>query len=139
MIAEVFTTIATLTTAWRRKESTSPASVRATALLELCNRMDRGEDYYDIPSLCFQSARWEHPQKPAGTLTDVATQRCPDWGLFDRHLCSPFGQSDLRRYSRRRSRGCPMQCTYCIDPTVSAMVGGAEYFGCSRPKSPSRT
>lgn len=106
------------------------------ALLELCNRMDRGEDYFDIPSLCFRLPDGSIRKNPLGPLTDVATLPCPDWGLFDRrHLFRPFDGQIYVGSFYSQSRGCPMQCTYCIDPTVSAMVGGAKtYFRMQPPE-----
>lgn len=106
------------------------------ALLELCNRMERGEDYYDIPSLCFRMADGSIRQNPLGPLTDVSKLPCPDWGLFDsRHLYRPFDGKIYVGSFYSQSRGCPMQCTYCIDPTVAKMVGGSKsYFRMQPPE-----
>ncbi len=106
------------------------------ALLELCNRMDKGEDYHDIPSLCFRLPDGSIRKNELGPLTDVSTLPCPDWGLFDsRHLYRPFDGQIYVGSFYSQSRGCPMQCTYCIDPTVSKMVGGAKtYFRMQPPE-----
>lgn len=106
------------------------------ALLELCNRMERGEDYYNIPSLCFRMPDGSIRKNRLGSLTDVSTLPCPDWGLFDRrHLFRPFDGHIYAGSFYSQSRGCPMQCTYCIDPTVSKMFGGAKsYFRIQPPE-----
>ncbi|MES2771144.1 MAG: radical SAM protein, partial [Pseudomonadota bacterium] len=54
---------------------------------------------------------------------------------FDRrHLFRPFDGEIYAGSFYSQSRGCPMQCTYCIDPTVSKMVGGAKtYFRMQPP------
>lgn len=106
------------------------------ALLELCNRMDAGADFYDIPSLCFRMPDGSIRKNPIGPLTDVSTLPCPDWGLFDkRHLYRPFDGEIYVGSFYSQSRGCPMQCTYCIDPTVAKMVGGSKsYFRMQPPE-----
>lgn len=106
------------------------------ALPELCRRMECGEDYYDIASLCFRMPDGNIRKNGLGPLTDVSTLPCPDWGLFDsRHLFRPFDGQIYVGSFYSQSRGCPMQCTYCIDPTVSKMVGGAKaYFRIQPPE-----
>jgi anaerobic magnesium-protoporphyrin IX monomethyl ester cyclase len=106
------------------------------ALLELCNRMEAGEDYTDVPSMCFKMPDGSIKKNPLGPLTDVSKLPCPDWGLFDRrHLFRPFDGEIYAGSFYSQSRGCPMQCTYCIDPTVSKMVGGAKtYFRMQPPE-----
>ena len=106
------------------------------ALLELCNRMQCSADYYDIPSLCFRMPDGSIRKNELGPLTDVSTLPCPDWGLFDsRHLYRPFDGQIYVGSFYSQSRGCPMQCTYCIDPTVAKMVGGSKsYFRLQPPE-----
>lgn len=106
------------------------------ALLELCNRMEVGEDYFDIPSLCFRMPDGAVKKNKLGPLVDIARLPCPDWGLFDRrHLFRPFNGEIYVGSFYSQSRGCPMQCTYCIDPTVAKMVGGSKtYFRMQPPE-----
>lgn len=106
------------------------------ALLELCNLMDAGEDYTNVASMCFKMPDGSIKKNPLGPLTDVSKLPCPDWGLFDRrHLFRPFDGEIYVGSFYSQSRGCPMQCTYCIDPTVSKMVGGAKtYFRMQPPE-----
>ncbi|TSA36852.1 MAG: radical SAM protein [Verrucomicrobiaceae bacterium] len=106
------------------------------ALLELCNRMERGEDYYNIPSLCFRMPDGGIRKNPLSPLVDVGALPCPDWGLFDRrHLFRPFDGKIYVGSFYSQSRGCPMQCTYCIDPTVAKMVRGSKpYFRIQPPE-----
>ena len=61
---------------------------------------------------------------------------CPDWGLFDeRHLFRPFEGKIYKGSFYSQSRGCPMQCKYCVDPTESRLTGGvAGYFRVQKPE-----
>lgn len=106
------------------------------ALPELCNLMEAGKDYTNVLSMCFRMPDGSIKRNELGPLTDVGKLPCPDWGLFDsRHLYRPFDGQIYVGSFYSQSRGCPMQCTYCIDPTVSKMVGGAKtYFRMQPPE-----
>jgi len=86
--------------------------------------------------MCFKMPDGSVKRNPLAELTDVSKLPCPDWGLFDkRHLFRPFDGKIYVGSFYSQSRGCPMQCTYCIDPTVSKMVGGAKkYFRMQPPE-----
>lgn len=105
-------------------------------LPELCDLMERGLDYTNVKSMCFKMPDGTVKRNELAPLTDVSKLPCPDWGLFDRrHLFRPFDGEIYVGSFYSQSRGCPMQCTYCIDPTVSKMVGGAKtYFRMQPPE-----
>ncbi len=106
------------------------------AMPELCNLMQAGRDHTNVASMCFRMPDGSIKRNPLGPLTDVSQLPCPDWGLFDsRHLFRPFDGQIYVGSFYSQSRGCPMQCTYCIDPTVSKMVGGAKTYFRMQPPS----
>lgn len=104
-------------------------------LPELCDLMQQGKDYTSVKSMCFKMPDGTVKRNPPAPLIDVSTLPCPDWGLFDpRHLFRPFDGEIYTGSFYSQSRGCPMQCTYCINQTVSSMVGGAKkYFRIQPP------
>lgn len=96
---------------------------------ELIDRLERGRDHTDILSFWFRmrdgSIR-KNPTAPRVQLDDLPT---PDWSLFDkRHLFRPFEGKVYCGTFYLQSRGCPMQCAYCVDPFLAATTGGAKGF-----------
>lgn len=104
--------------------------------LELLNLMDAGEDYYHVKSMNFKLADGtiiKNEVAPRVELNDLPT---PDWGLFDsRHLFRPFDGEIYQGSFYSQARGCPMQCTYCVDPTIAEITGGRKsYFRIQDPQ-----
>jgi anaerobic magnesium-protoporphyrin IX monomethyl ester cyclase len=104
--------------------------------LELLDLMDKGEDYYHVKSMNFKLPDGKiikNPIAPRVELNDLPT---PDWGLFDaRHLFRPFDGEIYQGSFYSQARGCPMQCTYCVDPTIAEITGGRKnYFRIQDPQ-----
>jgi len=75
------------------------------AILELANRIDRKEEYKDIPNLFGNNYsefyNWEPHTKQ-------------DWSLFEeRHLWKAFVGKMWKTGCFEMSRGCPFSCSYC--------------------------
>ncbi len=99
-------------------------------MVELCDLMDAGKDYTNVAGMAFKMPNGAIRHTPPAPRVDNDELPCPDWGLFDRrHLHRPFEGEIYQGSFYVQSRGCPMKCTYCVDPTVSDMTGGsAGYF-----------
>ena len=105
-------------------------------MVELCDLMEAGKDHTNVKSMVFRMLDGAIKKNPPAPRVDNDDLPCPDWGLFDRrHLFRPF---DGKIYSGSfyiQSRGCPMQCTYCVDSTIAEMTGGhAGYFRHQKPE-----
>ncbi|MGO9014983.1 MAG: B12-binding domain-containing radical SAM protein [Dissulfurispiraceae bacterium] len=104
-------------------------------LAELCDLMEAGKDYTNVKSMYFKMPDGSIKKNPLAPRVDLNDLPCPDWGLFDeRHLFRPFEGVIYKGSFYVQSRGCPQQCTYCINPTVSKMSrGDKSYFRVQKP------
>ncbi len=105
-------------------------------MVELCNLMQEGKDYTNVPGMVFRMPNGSIKKNPPSERVNNDDLGTPDWGLFDRrHLFRPFEGEIYQGSFYIQSRGCPMKCTYCVDSTVAAMTGGgAGYFRHQSPK-----
>jgi anaerobic magnesium-protoporphyrin IX monomethyl ester cyclase len=106
------------------------------SFLELLTLMEQGKDYYHVKSMNFKLPDGriiKNCVAPRVELNDLPT---PDWGLFDpRHLFRPFDGEIYQGSFYSQARGCPMQCTYCVDPTMAEITGGRKnYFRIQDPE-----
>lgn len=114
------------------------------SLLELVDKMSRGEDYTTTPNLCFKrnGAIVRNPLSPLPA--DLDAFPFPDYSMSDHHvlrgnLVVPLTHEVLKEflgrgsvsarlgktgYQTMTSRGCPYACTYCINDTIRSMYGG---------------
>lgn len=86
-------------------------------LLEFVQKIEKYEDFTNIPSLWIKKENGEiirNPIRPQYDNLDVLPE--PDWDLFDeRHRIRPF-EGELKRYGFfEMSRGCPYNCSYCLN------------------------
>lgn len=89
---------------------------------ELCDRLDRGTDYTDIPGLWVKHAG-EVYRNPVGPLVhDLDTLPLPDFDLFD---FSKLQSSQTFTAMAMFTRGCPYSCTYCINNKLRALYPNA--------------
>ncbi len=92
-------------------------------LLQLVKRMEAGEDYSNIPSLWVKKEGIviRNAIKPQYHNLDVLPE--PDWDLFDiRHRIRPF-EGELKRYGFFEvSRGCPFNCSYCLNSRLHQLT-----------------
>ncbi|HZX48158.1 MAG: hypothetical protein A2Z47_04450 [Thermodesulfovibrio sp. RBG_19FT_COMBO_42_12] len=102
---------------------------------ELCCLMDGDRDYTNVRSMCFKMPDGSIKRNPPAPRVNLNALPCPDWGLFDeRHLFRPFEGEIFRGSFYIQSRGCPLQCTYCINSTVAKMTQGVQgYFRIQKP------
>ena len=77
------------------------------AMAELCNRMERGEDYTDIPTLWVKQNGIIH-RNPIGELeNDLDKFPFPEKQLWWEYGCF---KDNLEIFT---GRGCPFKCTFC--------------------------
>lgn len=102
---------------------------------ELCYLMDGDKDYTNVRSMCIKMPDGSIKRNPPAPRVNLNALPCPDWGLFDeRHLFRPFDGEIYRGSFYIQSRGCPLQCTYCINSTVAKMTQGVQgYFRIQKP------
>ncbi len=103
---------------------------------ELLNLMERGEDYTHVKSMNFRLKDGTIIRNEVAPRVDLNKLPTPDWGIFDsRHLFRPFDGKVYKGSFYSQSRGCPMQCTYCVDPTIAEITGGHKgYFRFQDPE-----
>ncbi len=78
------------------------------AILELANRMQRGEDYTDIKTLWFKTADGEIIRNEMGQLeNDLDSFPFPEKQLWHDYGCF---KDNLEVFT---GRGCPFKCTFC--------------------------
>jgi len=86
------------------------------ALAELVKRIEQKKDYTDIPNLWTKNSEGGIIRNKVGVPILMDDLPEPDWDIFDeRHRIRPF-EGELKKYGFFEiSRGCPHQCSYCIN------------------------
>jgi len=105
-------------------------------IIEFIESLEKDEDPTKTPGLAYKKENGEYVNNKVGARVCLDDLPCPDWGLFDeRHLFRPYEGKIYKGSFYSQSRGCPMQCKYCVDPTESAITGGPiGYFRVQRPE-----
>jgi len=88
------------------------------ALVELCGKMSKGEDYSRIKNLWVKKGGKviKNLMRP---LTDVNSLPCIDYDIFDKkRLYRPMFGKIYTMLHVEIDRGCPYQCTYCEAPQL---------------------
>jgi radical SAM superfamily enzyme YgiQ (UPF0313 family) len=118
------------------------------ALAELAGKMAAGREYTTIGNLWFRtpSGIVRNPVRPLPRDLDVYP--APDYGLSDHHVLADghivpltaaltrrfLEEGTVSRYLRKigyqtmTGRGCPHQCTYCINDAIRTIYGGQTYL-----------
>ena len=106
-------------------------------LLELLNLMEKNQDYSKVPGMVYKTINGKIIKNPAAPRVILDDLPCPDWGMFDkRHLFRPFDGKIYTGGFYSQSRGCPLQCTYCVNSTAAQKTGGAAgYFRTQKPET----
>lgn len=86
------------------------------AILELANRLAKGENITKISNLIVKS-NGKVIKNGFSPYYDWEPLIYQDWEMFDkRHLMKPFDGKMWRAGYFEMSRGCPFSCTYCANP-----------------------
>lgn len=104
--------------------------------LELLESLENGKDYTTIKNLGYK----ENGKLIINSLRpfiDLNKLPVPDWGLFDkRHLFRPFMGKIYTGSFYVMSRGCPGQCTYCVNSSLrEKQKGCGRYFRYQSPET----
>ena len=86
------------------------------ALTELCNRIDNGQDYSDIPNLWMKKNDIivSNPTK----MVDMNRNPLIDMSLFEEaRFYRPMGGKVYRMFPVETHRGCPYKCAFCNSPS----------------------
>ncbi|MBW1740212.1 MAG: B12-binding domain-containing radical SAM protein [Deltaproteobacteria bacterium] len=87
------------------------------ALVELCDRMDKGESYYDISNLWIKTSNGII-KNVMGPPANIDENPILDLSLFEEsRLYRPMDGKVWRMLPVETHRGCPYQCTYCNSPS----------------------
>jgi anaerobic magnesium-protoporphyrin IX monomethyl ester cyclase len=94
------------------------------ALVDLCGRMDRGDEYLTTPSFYFktESGVRKNPIRPLENIEDLDL---PDYGLFDvQGLVANYAGW----FMMILSRGCPYNCTCCVNHRLRELYANKEKY-----------
>ena len=90
-------------------------------LVMLCDRIEKGKPYDDIPGL-WTKTRGGIKTPPPALPVDININPRIDLSLFDdSRLYRPMQGKVLRMLPVETHRGCPYQCTYCNSPAQQRM------------------
>ena len=108
-------------------------------IVELCERLQRGADIYDLPNLGYRNSETVKVNK-LRPFVDLDTLPDMMWELFDkRHLFRPFMGKVYTGGYFLMSRGCPGKCTYCLNWGIREKLKGCgKYFRFQSPKTTGR-
>jgi len=106
------------------------------ALLDLCRAMWKGKDYTGIRNLWVKKDGKVY-RNTYSPFVDLDSLPSPDWSLFDkRHLFRPFVGKIYVGGLYASSRGCPCDCTYCVNRTLREIFKGCgRYFRYQKPET----
>jgi len=107
-------------------------------LVELCEKMFRGEDYTDIQNLWVKK-NGQIIKNPLRKLLDINESPYIDYGIFEKkRLYRPMQGQIYTMVHVEMDRGCPYNCTYCEAPALRKLFkehGCGNYY---RRKTPAR-
>ena len=88
------------------------------ALVELCQKMQNGEDYYKVKNIWFKKdgVAVKNPRRDLMPLKDLPFL---DFSIYDkRRMYRPMQGKIYKMLPIESSRGCPYTCTYCSASTL---------------------
>ena len=107
------------------------------SFVELITLISQNQPYTAVRGMWFKNEQGSIIKNEISPRISLESLPTPDWSIFDeRHLFRPFDGEVYKGSFFSQSRGCPMKCTYCVDPTISAITGGSKgYFRIQPPKT----
>lgn len=88
------------------------------AMVELCNKMERKEEFSDIQNIWTKSNNIINKNSVRPLREDLDNIPFPDWELFN---YPSLNEGKVGRISILASRGCPYNCTYCSNHRIKEM------------------
>ncbi len=97
------------------------------ALIELCHRMRKGEDYSDIRNLWVKK-NGSVSRNELATPVDINKMPFQDWSIFDKkRLYKSMGGRVNITGCIELNRGCPYNCTYCCNAKLHELYENRFY------------
>ncbi len=98
------------------------------AIVELCRRIMKGQDYTDVPSLWVRLSDGSIRKNLMSSRVNMDANPLPDFSIFeDSRFRRPMSGEIYRIFPIETHRGCPYTCTFCNSPSqdqlYSAQVG----------------
>ncbi len=92
------------------------------ALTELCHRMERGQDYTNIPGLWVKKPNGEIVVNRIGPEMDINANPMLDISIFEEsRLYRPMQGKVWKMFPLETHRGCPYKCAYCNSPNQTEL------------------
>jgi radical SAM superfamily enzyme YgiQ (UPF0313 family) len=102
------------------------------AIVDVCERLASGEDYYDVPNLWVKDQYGQVRKNPQRHVVDLDTLPMLDFDLFEENrIYRPMAGKVYRMIPIETHRGCPYTCTYCNSPSQNTLhddVGAGRFF-----------
>ena len=91
-------------------------------LLELCKRMNKGEDCSKIPGLWTRKPDSSIQKNPIGQRVNMDVNPLPDFSIFeDSRFYRPMAGKIYRIFPIETHRGCPYTCRFCNSPSQDVL------------------
>ena len=87
------------------------------ALVDLCKRIEKGEDYSDVTNLWVKDDNGEIKKNKISKLVDINSNPKIDLSLFEENrLYRPMAGKIWKMVPVETHRGCPYTCRFCNSP-----------------------
>ena len=87
------------------------------ALVDLCNKINEGENFDNIPGLWIKKENKKAIRNKQGSLVDISNTALPDFTIFEEaRLYRPMAGKVYRMIPFETQRGCPYTCSFCNSP-----------------------
>ena len=87
------------------------------ALVDLCNKINEGENFDNIPGLWIKKKNKKVIRNKQGSLVDISNTALPDFTIFEEaRLYRPMAGKVYRMIPFETQRGCPYTCSFCNSP-----------------------
>ena len=95
-------------------------------LLELCKRINQGQDYSDVPGLWIRQKDGDIKKNPMGPRVNMDANPLLDFSIFeDSRFYRPMAGKIYRIFPIETHRGCPFTCRFCNSPSQDALYSKA--------------
>lgn len=99
------------------------------ALLELCEKMEKRKDITKIKNLWVKKNGKIYKNNLGYLIEDLDSLPYPDWSIFnEKHLLKPFWGKIYRFGYFIFNRGCPFNCSFCINSHLHQLYRGKGRF-----------
>lgn len=92
------------------------------AILDLCRKMSKGEDYLNVPGLWIRKPDGTIRKNAIGPRVNMDVNPLPDFTIFeDSRFNRPMAGKIYRIFPIETHRGCPYTCRFCNSPSQDAL------------------